>query len=157
MPVRINPRSFKTDISISALTAILVAVTGRLIAALAIWMEYPEYWAHWSDDIFTGVVVGGVLFAALRNNSAKRRLIQKRLQEILEMNHNVRNALQVIGSSHLAATEAERLKMVAESVARIDRALREFSVMDSADKNVAFVQWRTRVETTENVKRKNLA
>ncbi len=130
MPVRIDPRSFRTDICISLAAAVFIAVTGRFIAVFAMWLGCPEYWAHWSDDIFTGVVAGIVLYIALRNNSAKRRVIKQRLQDILETNHHVRNALQVIGSSHLAPTEAERLKMVAESVARIDKTLREFSVVD---------------------------
>ncbi len=135
MPVRINPRSLTVDIAVSVLAAVLIAVAGRSMAVLAIWMGAPEYWAYWSDDIFTGVVAGCVLLVALRNNSAKRRIIQKRLREILETNHNIRNALQVIGSSHLAATEGERLKMVTESVARIDRTLREFSVVDGIEES----------------------
>lgn len=132
MPLRIVPRSLRTDIWISVLAAAFIAFTGRCIAVVAIWLGYPEFWAHWSDDIFTGVVAGAVLYVALRNNSAKRRIAVERLREILETNHNIRNALQVIGSSHLAPTEAERLKMVTESVARIDKALREFSVFDGS-------------------------
>ncbi len=131
MPFRL--RSLRTDLSISVLAGIFVGVTGRSITLVTIWAGVPEYWAHWLDDIFTGVVAGVVLFAALRNNSAKRRLVQERLREVLETNHNVRNALEVINSSHLAPSEAERVTMVADSVARIDRTLKEFSAANPGE------------------------
>ncbi len=142
----LQPRSLRTDVSIAALTALFIACLGRFTAILAIRMGVSEYWAHWSDDILTGVVAGCVLLVALRIRSAKRQLVQKRLREIIEVNHNVRNALQVISSSHLAPSEAERLAMVTESVARINNTLREFSIVDPSERESSSDMWRARVE-----------
>ncbi len=154
MPLRV--RSFRTDLWISLLAAVFVAGTGRFIAEAMIWAGFSDYWAHWSDDIFTGVVAGAVVFVALRNNSAKRRLVQERLREVLEINHNIRNALDVINSSHHAPSETERLTIITGSVARIDEALKGLSGGDPAEAKAEIARRNAGVIAAKNVKRKNL-
>lgn len=136
MKAQINPRTFNMDLLVALVAALFVAAVGRLITLLVLWAGGPYALAHWADDIFTGVVAGIVVFIALRNNSTKRRMIQNRLREIMETNHHIRNAIDVIGSSHLAPTEASRLEMIADSVARIDQTLKEFNVVDRGSNEV---------------------
>lgn len=51
----------------------------------------------------------------------------RRMYVIREMNHNVRNALEVIRSAHYAKAERERLEMMDQAVRRIEEALRNFT------------------------------
>jgi len=71
------------------------------------------------DDLAGGFVVGLLLFFEERR---RRRYLAQRLEVIALMNHHVRNALQVIKYAHYSADE---LKIIEESVARIEWALRE--------------------------------
>lgn len=134
MQVQIDPRSFQADLLISVLVGLFMTAVGRLIEIASLLLHFSNFWAGWADDAFAGVVAFIVVFHALRNNSARRRLIKQRLNDIVDTNHNIRNALQVINTSHWAPDEASRLKMVAESVARIEKTLREFSVVDGASR-----------------------
>lgn len=70
-------------------------------------------------------VVAGLLFYSLTNYERMRRnLIRNRLRTIAEMNHHIRNSLQVITYA-TAAQNAESVEMIRSSVERIEWALRE--------------------------------
>jgi hypothetical protein len=64
------------------------------------------------------IVSGGILAARAR----RRRVIQE-MRTVAELNHHVRNALQVIRDSHLLPEE-QQTQAVIESVDRIDSTLR---------------------------------
>jgi hypothetical protein len=51
--------------------------------------------------------------------------VQQRLQIVAEMNHHIRNALQVINYVSLAQTHAESVELIRDSAERIEWALRE--------------------------------
>jgi len=73
-------------------------------------------------------VVGlGTGFAALlflHARGERRKAIRDELRRVMELNHNVRNALQTIVYAN-QADAAEQHKMIVDSVDRIDRTLRE--------------------------------
>src|SRR5437879_3571517 len=73
-------------------------------------------------------VVGlGTGFAALlflHARGERRKAIRDELRRVVELNHNVRNALQAIAYAHQIDTD-ERHKMIVDSIDRIDRTLRE--------------------------------
>jgi hypothetical protein len=64
------------------------------------------------------IVSAGIVAARAR----RRRMIQE-LKTVAELNHHVRNALQVIRDSHLLPEE-QQTQAVIESVDRIDKTLR---------------------------------
>jgi hypothetical protein len=74
------------------------------------------------NDLIAAAFIGLLIF--LYEMRRKRRM-QDRLQIIEQMNHHVRNALQLISLSSHANERDEHLRMVAQAVERIDWALRE--------------------------------
>lgn len=71
-------------------------------------------------------IVAGLLFYSLTNYERMRRnLIRNRLRTIAEMNHHIRNSLQVITYATATQKNAESVEMIRNSVERIEWALRE--------------------------------
>jgi hypothetical protein len=78
-----------------------------------------------ASSALTGLVVAGLFLQLTHNLQNRRRLIQARLEVIADMNHHIRNALQVLSygtATHGKKTETE---MMRESISRIEWALRE--------------------------------
>jgi hypothetical protein len=75
-----------------------------------------------ADDFIIAVVVGCIV---LFYEERRRRYLEARLKIIREMNHHVRNALQVLSFTSTRQEDEKVRNMVRESMARIDWALRE--------------------------------
>lgn len=75
------------------------------------------------DASIVGAVGGSLCWLQLRGNRDRRRRVRLELARISELNHEVRNALQVISHSHFDAND-ERREMVLQSVDRIDAVLK---------------------------------
>jgi len=74
---------------------------------------------RFADDLSGGLIVGVISFLYERSRA---RYLASRLQVIALMNHHVRNALQTI---KYAQHTNQQVKLIDESVARIEWALRE--------------------------------
>jgi hypothetical protein len=77
------------------------------------------------DDLISGSLVGILLLVLLVSGDRARHEQRKRLKLIAEMNHHVRNALQIIYSSAACSSDKRHLDQISSSVDRIDWALRE--------------------------------
>lgn len=79
------------------------------------------------DAIVDGIVIAvftmGILGVVLAAGRSMRNRVAEEVYVIAELNHHVRNALQVIRDSHLLPTEQQTDAVIA-SVDRIDRTLR---------------------------------
>jgi hypothetical protein len=75
------------------------------------------------DAALTGIFFGLVLWSFLTAISERRKRVRQDLERIAELNHEIRNALEIIAHSHFAA-EARHRAMVLESVSRIDVVLK---------------------------------
>jgi len=73
------------------------------------------------DDLLIGFLTAGVIFGY---EQRRYRTTMEKIQMISAMNHHVRNALQAISYSPYAEQE-KQIKLIAESVSRIEWALRE--------------------------------
>ncbi len=73
----------------------------------------------------TGMVAGLLFYSLSNQQRERRRLVQQRLQIIAEMNHHIRNSLQVIKYATAAQTHADSVEFIHSSVERIEWALRE--------------------------------
>jgi len=73
------------------------------------------------DLLFAVLTVAGVVVY----DQWRRRQIRDKLKVVSEMNHHVRNQLQIIQYSAYATGDHEHFNRMQESVARIDWALRE--------------------------------
>lgn len=92
-----------------------------------------EGFSRWSivvlSDLVTGAVAGAFFYQFVKNEKRRRELIRERMRTIAELNHHIRNALQVIkfwGSQHQNCTLDEtQVQLMKDSVERIEWALRE--------------------------------
>jgi hypothetical protein len=78
-----------------------------------------------SANALTGLVVAGLFLEFTRNIRNRRRLVQARLEVIADMNHHIRNALQVITYGTATHGGKRETEMMRESIHRIEWALRE--------------------------------
>lgn len=79
------------------------------------------------SSLITGIVAGLLFYQLLRNERIKQEAVQQRIHTVAELNHHIRNALQVIryAGGAKSTSDATQLQLINEAVARIDWALRE--------------------------------
>lgn len=78
-----------------------------------------------ASNALTGLVVAGLFLELTRNVKNRRRLVQARLEVIADMNHHIRNALQVLSYGTARHANEKETEMMRESIERIEWALRE--------------------------------
>ena len=78
-----------------------------------------------ASNILTGCVAGILLMQIVRRERERRAIIRERLQIVSEMNHHIRNALQVISFIVAKEQDQKTVEMVRTSVDRIQWALKE--------------------------------
>jgi hypothetical protein len=111
----------------TAITVILSALAFGVVE-LAIHMMLASFGVPAAADAafdagLCGVTFGLLLWLFLAAIRERRRLIRGELDRISEVNHEIRNALQIITHSHFNA-EPQHREMVLESVNRIDAVLK---------------------------------
>ena len=78
-----------------------------------------------TSNALTGIVAGFLFYSLTNYERLRRNQIRDRLRTIAEMNHHIRNSLQVITYATAAQHNAESMEMIRSSVERIEWALRE--------------------------------
>lgn len=86
-------------------------------------MRTPLKWHAGADAILIAVLTMSLVSLVIATARARRRQVLQEMRTVAELNHHVRNALQVIRESHLLP-ESQQAQAVVESVERIDRTLR---------------------------------
>jgi hypothetical protein len=77
------------------------------------------------SNVLTGIVAG-VLFLQNRLRAQERqKLLEQRLQKLADMNHHVRNALQVVSFYRHQISDPEAGRLLQESIRRIEWTLEE--------------------------------
>lgn len=77
------------------------------------------------SNLLTGVVAGLLLIQSKLRAIEKQRLLEHRLKKIAEMNHHVRNALQVVTFYGHMAQDEKAAQLIHESIQRIEWTLNE--------------------------------
>ncbi len=77
------------------------------------------------SDAVSALICGFVFLLFLRLYRQQRAMLRQRVEVIANMNHHVRNALQVIEFNSYSTTDQENLGAIKSSVNRIQWALRE--------------------------------
>jgi len=116
-----NPQlpSFARRIGISLTIGVVIALIGGAVESAI--GNHALLSLESLDDVIIGVLTAVVIFVY---EQRRYRVIMDKIATISAMNHHVRNALQTI--SYSPYTEQEKqIKMIAESVSRIEWALRE--------------------------------
>jgi len=116
----------------SGLLSLLVVVVVSLIGIILDRLLLKEGVARLDMLIFsnglTGLFAGGMFFQMAREEKASRELVAERMKTIAELNHHIRNALQVIkflGGQKRTGLDALQLQLINDSADRIEWALRE--------------------------------
>lgn len=110
------------------LVVVVVAALGYLLDRFLIREGVPRAEMLLLTNSITGMVAGTFIFYLARQERAQRELVCERMKTIAELNHHIRNALQVIkyyGAVSGHAPEARPVQMIKESAHRIEWALRE--------------------------------
>ncbi len=76
-------------------------------------------------DGLTGFVAGILFYTLVERRRRRQREVEERLRVIADLNHHIRNALQVITYATAQNKQADSMNFVRESVDRITWALRE--------------------------------
>ncbi len=117
----------------SGLLAIVIAVLVFAVNLLQDMFLQTQGFSRWSivaiSDIITGAIAGALFYQFAKNEKNRRELIRERMHTIAELNHHIRNALQVIkfwGAQHQnCALDEMQIGLMKDSVERIEWALRE--------------------------------
>jgi len=116
----------------SGLVSLLVAVIVSLIGIVLDRLLLKEGITRLDMLIFsnglTGLFAGILFWQMAREAKASRDLIAERMKTIAELNHHIRNALQVIkflGGQKRTGLDAVQLQLINDSVDRIEWALQE--------------------------------
>lgn len=113
---------------LSAIVVVVVAVSGYLLDRFLLREGMPKAEMLVLTNLVTGVVAGSFIFYLARHEKTQRQLMCERMKTIAELNHHIRNALQVIkyyGAAPGQSPEARPVQMINESAHRIEWALRE--------------------------------
>lgn len=108
--------------------AVVVSVIGLFLDWLLVKEGVPRLGMLILSNFATGLFAGGLFYQLAREEKAHRELMRARMTTIAELNHHIRNALQVIkfwGAQQRPALDAMQLQLINDSVDRIEWALRE--------------------------------
>jgi signal transduction histidine kinase len=101
---------------------VLAAAVKYAAVAVLLAFEAPGWLLHGQDILVSGALSAAFAFALLMAFASRRRHMNEQIRLAATLNHEVRNALEVIlGSDYLPKSEQSRAVM--ESVDRINRTL----------------------------------
>lgn len=110
---------------VAALAALAVFMVGAGLDWFVLHENESRNIAISLSDTLAAMIAGALVFRLLQYERERRRHIRHRLEVIADMNHHVRNALQVISLSAYSFADQQQLTAVKESVERIQWALKE--------------------------------
>jgi hypothetical protein len=106
--------------AISAFLGMSIAAVGIVLEAFA--EGHPIVAIESLDNISTGILTALLVFAY---EQKRYRAAMEKVRIIADMNHHVRNALQTIVGCKVLPEQETQVKLIAESVTRIEWALRK--------------------------------
>lgn len=130
--------------------ALAFGATTFLLSELMHYIFVPGLGRHSEHMLAEGIssLLSGLLAGMLFNSTIeRRRIVAARLQVIGEMNHHIRNALDVISLSTYTIQDRQSVVIISEAVHRIEWALREILPRDapstkSEDERLLSLDWR---------------
>jgi hypothetical protein len=75
--------------------------------------------------VFVGVGAGFSAMVLLLARRQRRKLVQDELYRLAELNHRLRNSLQIIAYAHYTSEDEAHRNMMMDAVASIDSSLRQ--------------------------------
>jgi hypothetical protein len=102
-----------------------IAVAGLSFDRLLLSEGVPRFRVLLVTNLLTGIVAGGFFLLIRIRALEKHLLLEQRLEKIAEMNHHIRNALQVVAGYACETGEPQAINRINDSIRRIEWALRE--------------------------------
>jgi hypothetical protein len=130
-PKRVVAGSFLTKRSgwFCLVVVAVVSLVGYWLDRLLVYDGLSRIYVMIVSNTLTGIVAGGLFLYVVRQEEARRDRIRERMRTVADLNHHIRNALQVIklcGRQTTASSLDDRqLQLIKESADRIEWALRE--------------------------------
>lgn len=124
------------SIAVTAFASLLVAGTVKLIAVLLLLHVFrvPRTVLQAQDALITALLVGMFVWVLLGAERVREREQEKQVKVVADLNHHLRNALEVILSSDYLGHDV-RASAILNSVERIDVALH--AILGPTSKNPA--------------------
>ena len=113
---------------VSLIVAVVVSVLGIVLDRVLVKEGMPRLDLMIISNGLTGLFAGWLFYQMSKEAKASRELVRARMKTIAELNHHIRNALQVIkflGGQQRSGLDAMQLQLINDSVNRIEWALRE--------------------------------
>jgi ABC-type nickel/cobalt efflux system permease component RcnA len=112
---------------LSVLVIVIVSALGFVLDVSLLKEGFPRHDLTLVSNVIIGIIAGWLFYQFARNEKAKRDAVRQRMRTIADLNHHIRNALQVIryAGGSKSAQDATQLQLINEAVARIEWALRE--------------------------------
>jgi signal transduction histidine kinase len=110
----------------------MAAAVGALVFAVTALFQW--LFAHlgwnvavmlWVSDAMAGLFAGLLSLRLMNNARERQQAVAQRLRMVAEMNHEVRNALELIQLSAHMTHDQETISSIGTAVERIQRTLRE--------------------------------
>jgi len=118
-----------TSVPSTAKLVVASVLAGVVVLAISVVLDFLLLVGHEStrtlvelSDLFAATLIATLFF--IYGRIRQQQLLQ-RMQIIAEMNHHIRNALQVIASSSYMGDRDKELAVLRDAVKRVDWALRE--------------------------------
>jgi len=104
---------------------VVVSAVGFGFDQLLVWEGVSSMGVMLLSNILTGVVAGLLFLQNRLRAEDRQKLLEHRLAKVAEMNHHVRNALQVVSFYRHQISDPEAGRLLQESIRRIEWTLEE--------------------------------
>ena len=105
----------------AVLVGVVVTALGVAMDEAARAFEYPWFFERVLENVFEGLVIGFVVYWMSR---LREKRLERRMREIVFLNHHIRNAMQTITLAARETADAQqRIAMIDRSVRRVDETL----------------------------------
>ncbi|HEY6307705.1 MAG TPA: hypothetical protein VI488_14730 [Candidatus Angelobacter sp.] len=114
--------------SLALCIVVMVALVDYFLDRFLVYAGVSRGYLMALGSALIGMVAGGLFLYVARHEKAQRDQMRKRMRTVAELNHHIRNALQVIklcGSQPESSLDGRQLQLIKESADRIEWALRE--------------------------------
>jgi hypothetical protein len=133
-----SPRSSRIGL-ISFLVVFVVSILGFVLDYMLLKEGLPRYDLLLLTNGMTGLIAGGLFYQGARHDLIKREFMRQRMKTVADLNHYIRNALQVIKFCNGRSIAAqEQLQLIREAADRIEWALSEVVPLRAAGTQAAF-------------------
>ena len=111
--------------AIVIVVAAVVSLAGIVFDRILLHEGIPRYDLLTISNSLTGIVASAFFWQSRKRDRERRDFLRERLHTISEMNHHIRNALQVISFYSSRDQDEKTMELLRQAVGRIEWALND--------------------------------